>query len=180
MRDPFRLVSRCLVLAGVLLGLLAEQGAQAAPGRWSAERLMFAVDGKAAVTDSPARSSSFLPGIALSYSLVPSLSIAATAERDFSGALTIGKVGVRFPIARLSDGDGRLAAAVGVVAYGDEGAAGIVDATSWDAGLHGSWALAEDEGVRVLWGIASAVYDSENTRTTYRLGLRYRVMGGRE
>jgi len=158
--------------------LVMAQPADASPARWSLERAALSIDAKAAITDAPERSSALLPGLSLSYSLTSNLSVVGTVERDFSGKLTIGKAGLRFPIARISDGDGRLAAGVGVVSYGDEGAAGIADPTSWDASLHGAWALAESEGVQTLWGIASATYDSENTRTTYRLGLRYRLLSG--
>ena len=172
---PFR--GRALLAAIGLLVLSAS--ADAAPARWSIDRASLGFDAKGAVTDAPGRSSAFLGGAYLSYSLTSQMSVAGTVERDFAGKLTIARAGVRFPILMLDGGNGRLAASGGLVAYADEGADEIAEPTSWDAGLHGSWRLAEDEGTTVLWGVASAVYDAENTRTTYRLGLRWQAIGGK-
>ncbi len=165
-------------LALVLVGLcVLSAAASAAPARWSLDRASFGLDAKAAVTE-PEGGSSFLGGAYLSYSLTSQMSVAGTVERDFAGHLTIARAGVRFPIFHLDGGNGRVTAGANLVAYSDDGAAGIVEPTSWDAVVSGSGRRAENEGTTVLWGIASASYDPENDRSTYRLGLRWQALGG--
>jgi len=168
---------RFLVLALTLLAIPTI--AHSEPARWSLDRASFGVDAKGAVTEQGGQASSFLGGTYLSYSMTEQMSAAATVERDFAGHLTIAKVGLRFPIFHLDGGNGRVTAAGNLVSYSDKGAEGIVEQTSWEAGVNGSWRLAENTGTTVLWGIVSAAYDPENARSTYRLGLRYQALGGR-
>ena len=175
----FRLSARRALCAGLVLGLLAYTApAGAAPATWSLSRASFGIDAKAAVLESPERSSAFLPGAYLSWSATSQLSLAATIERDFSEHLTIGQLGARFLVARMSEG--QLAAGVNLVGYGDEGAEGFLKPTSWNASLHGSYPVWQRNGATVAWGIASASYDSDNSLGIYRLGLRYQGIGGRD
>lgn len=162
----------------LILALFVAAPATASPARWSFERASIGLDAKAAVTEAGGQSSAFLPGAYLSYSLTSQVSLAGTIERDFAGRLTIARGGVRFPIFHLDGGNGRVTAAANLVSYSDEGAAGIVDQTSWEAAVNGSWRLAESEGQTILWGIASAAFDPENDRSTYRLGVRWQMLGG--
>lgn len=160
----------------LILALFVAAPASASPARWSLSRASLGLDAKAAITE-PAVTSAFLGGAYLSYSLTSNLSVAAIVERDFAGKLTIFRAGARFPIMQV--GEGRVTAGGGLVSYADEGAAGIVEPTSWDASLHGSWPIATaSDGSTTFWGVGSASYDTENARSTYRLGIRWQAVGG--
>lgn len=163
-----------VVVALALLALPVAAGA--APARWSFDRASAGLSATGAIVDHDGRSSAFLPGAYLSYSLTSQVSAAATVERDFARDLTIGQAGLRFRM--WGNEHGRIFGGVNAVAYGDAGSSTITEPTSWNASIHGAWRMAENEGQTVLWAITSAAYDSENRLTIYRLGLRWQAIGG--
>lgn len=174
----FHRLAAVLALGGILL-LSAFGAAHAAPATWSLDRASLGLDAKGAVTDaSGSRSTAFLPGVYLSWSATSQLSVAATVEQDFASNLTLSRAGARFLIAHMGDG-GQVGAGASIVGYSGDGAASIVEPTSWEASLHGSYPVFESAGRTVVWGILSASFDPENERQTYRVGLRWQAIGGR-
>ena len=171
----FRVFGLVAFLAVSTLG-----AAHAAPAQWSLDRASLGVDAKAAILNTPAEQRSiFLPGAYLSYSLTSVLSLAGTVERDFQGHMTLGRAGFRFALARVGDG-GRLWGGLNVVGYGDEGAAGIVEPTSWEAVAQAAYPVVwASNGATLAWGLASATFDPENDLTTFRVGLRAQLIGGK-
>ena len=167
-----------VALSAVLVASLAAS-AGAAPATWSIARLSLGIDGKAAIVEGDGHSSHFYPGVYASYGLTSAFSLAGTVERDFPGKLTTARAGLRFVLAEMGN-EGRLWGGVNVIGYGDEGAAGIAEATSWEATAQASYPLLwAKNGATWMWGIAAASYDEPNDRTTYRLGLRVQAIGGR-
>lgn len=176
MRNPILAAIALLVLV-VSSGTLAPP-ATASPPTWSLHRASLGVHATGAVTnDSDVQSSAFYPGAYLSWSATSGLSLAATYDRDFARHLSIGQAGIRFLL--LKSDRGQVGLGANLVGYGDEGAAGLEEPTSWTASLHGSWSAAKAKnGATLLWGIASASYDPENDRREVRVGLRYQLIGG--
>lgn len=154
--------------------------AQAAPPKWSFDRASLGVTASAAVFDyGGERVESFLPDAYLTYNMTSTFTVATLAERDFTSDMTIGKAGVRFAVYRGYSG-ARVYAGANVVGYGDDGAAGLAKATSWDAQLQASYPAWKDKltGQTRMWGIVGICHDSQNALTTARIGLRFQVIGG--
>jgi hypothetical protein len=165
--DAFR---RGGILGLLLLPALVHAGVN--PPAASLHRLSAGLDAKGVTTDlAGLDQSNFRAGAYTSYSVTSALSLAGTVEHGFKEDHTLGALGMRFLLGRL--GQGQVGAGLNWV--GEEGIE-----PEWSASIHGSFPVAwARSGAALLWGIASAEVQPERDLSTYRLGLRWQLFGGR-
>lgn len=176
MKNSTLVVAALLALAALASG---DRPAVAAPPTWDFARASLGVHATGAITNTEGtQTSAFYPGAYLSWSATSGLSLAGTYDRDFARHLSVAQAGIRFLVHKSERG--QVGFGANLVAYGDDGSAGFKEPTSWNASLHGSWStFRAKNGTTLMWGIASASYDPENTRGEVRIGLRYQILGGR-
>ena len=144
---------------------------------WKRASLVVTAQGISTGSGSPL----FLPAIGASYSLTSQLSIAADCGHDFTYGGTISRVGLRAKIATVEEGIVGLGASY--VRYDD---LAVSHPESWEASLHGAWPLVRGKMAlngtkgRVLVSlVGSAARDPKNELSTYRLGARLHLLGGK-
>lgn len=121
----------------------------------------------------------FLPTLNVSYSLTSQMSAAGNVGHDPTHGGTISTAGLRAKIGHFGDGD--LGFGASYIRY--DGAYTPGHPESWIASVNGSWPVAfsgtEPTRKPVLWLSGAGERDGKNDRTMFRLGLRYRFLGGK-
>lgn len=175
--DPPSTALKVLPLALVLTLCAGAARSADAPPALSLQRLSAGVTMAGALASTPdAHATAAAPSAYVSYSLTSVLSAAASSEYATDSHAWSWRGGLR---ATVTPPTAHVAAALGVDAVQYGGAHGMPGVQSWSTSLRAAWVALQQRGVDRLYAIASAEYDPGQQRTTYRLGLRLPLVGGK-
>lgn len=171
---------RKLLLLAVLALAVAVSGGpgtcEASPPSWSLTRASVVVTAQGAQIEGR---SYFLPAVGLSYSLTSQLSLIGETSHEFPTEGTINRLGARLHAASFGTG-GAVGLGVNWVSYQAPRLLAVSHEQSWTATIHAAFPVARwKNGATALWGVASAERDPQNELTTYRLGMRAQLLGGK-
>lgn len=164
---------RRALMVALLLLVPALAHAQPNPPSLSLHRLSAGLDAKGVLEGSG--EGDFAGGGYLSMSVTSALSLAAVGDWIPKDERCVGRLGTRFLLARM--GDGQIGAALNWKVEPGK-------APRFGAGANGSWTLAtKRSGAALLYGIAGAEFcpetEHETELTTVWAGLRWQLAGGK-